>query len=59
LRIKEQETHLILHNHDDDDNDEDGDENPTEHMITLCAKYIGYSNTTLTAVSSKVNYTNT
>jgi len=24
LRIKEQETHLILHEHDDDDDDDDG-----------------------------------
>ena len=26
LRIKEQETHLILHEHDDDDDDDDDDE---------------------------------
>jgi hypothetical protein len=60
LKIKEQETHIILHKHDDadnDDDDDDGNENPTEHMITLRAKYTEYINTTLTAVSSEVNYT--
>jgi len=33
LRIKEQETHLILHEHDDDDDDDDDDEDEAQTAL--------------------------
>ena len=33
MRIKEQETHLILHEHDDDDDDDDDDEDEAQTAL--------------------------
>ena len=38
MRIKEQETHLILHEHDDDDNDNDDELFPL-HGKNFCSLY--------------------
>jgi len=38
LRIEEQETRLILHEHDDDDDDDDDDEHWYEHVPKLVDK---------------------
>ena len=36
MRIKEQETHLILHEHDDDDDDDDHDHDDHDGSIYRC-----------------------
>jgi hypothetical protein len=41
LRIKEQETHLILHEHDDDDDDDDDDDGDDDEK-ELCVKLVIY-----------------